>query len=452
MAAFAVLLAASASPSFAASGIEKIQHVVMIMQENRSFDSYFGTYPGANGIPPGVCVPDPLHGGCVRPHHDSNDKNVGGPHGANDSVADINGGKMNGFVARAEAGGACKTSGEPGCTPCPGETQKTCIDVMGYHDAREIPNYWRYAETFALQDNMYEPVASWSLPQHLALVSGWSAVCSSGEPLSCLSTLSPPHQGHEVSGPYAWTDITYLLDKASVSWRYYIFEGNEPDCQSDESIKCKPKKQGAETWGIWNPLPHFTDVQQGGHLGNVQSLSNFYPAVRQQGKCGLANVSWVTPNQNVSEHPPGTVSRGQAYVTTLVNEIMRSPCWGSTAIFLSWDDWGGFYDHVAPPVIDENGYGLRVPGIVISPYARKGLIDHQQLSHDAYLKFIEDLFLNHKRLNPATDGRPDRRPTVRETAPGLGSLEADFNFNQAPQPPLLLSPHPPPGPASRPPG
>jgi hypothetical protein len=105
VAAAAVLLVACPSPSLAARGIEKIQHVVMIMQENRSFDSYFGTYPGANGIPAGVCVPDPLHGGCVHPHHDSNDKSVGGPHGANDSVADINGGKINGFVARAEAGG-----------------------------------------------------------------------------------------------------------------------------------------------------------------------------------------------------------------------------------------------------------------------------------------------------------------------------------------------------------
>ena len=116
------------------------------------------------------------------------------------------------------------------------------------------------------------------------------------------------------------------------------------------------------------------------------------------------------------------LSAGQAYVTTLINSIMRSPCWGSTAIFLSWDDCGGFYDHVRPPNVDENGYGLRVPGLVISPYAKTGYIDHQQLSHDAYLKFIEDDFLGAGRLNPATDGRPDKRPDVREEAPGLGDL------------------------------
>ena len=121
---------------------------------------------------------------------------------------------------------------------------------------------------------------------------------------------------------------------------------------------------------------------------------------------------------------------------------MRSPDWSSTAIFLSWDDWGGFYDHVAPPAVDQNGYGLRVPGIVISPYARPGFIDHQVLSHDAYLKFIEDDFLGGERIDPATDGRPDPRPDVRENSPALGDLTRDFDFNQPPAPPFLLPTHP----------
>jgi len=158
------------------------------------------------------------------------------------------------------------------------------------------------------------------------------------------------------------------------------------------------------------------------------------------------------PSLEVSEHPPSVISTGQAYVTTLINSLMRSPCWDSTAIFLSWDDWGGYYDHVLPPDIDQNGYGLRVPGLVISPYAKAGYIDHQQLSHDAYLKFIEDDFLGGARLDPATDGRPDPRPDVREEAPGLGSIASDFDFEQSPRAPLLLSPHPSPGAASAPPG
>jgi phospholipase C len=117
---------------------------------------------------------------------------------------------------------------------------------------------------------------------------------------------------------------------------------------------------------------------------------------------------------------------------------MRSPNWSSTAIFLAWDDWGGFYDHLAPPRVDGNGYGFRVPALVISPYARKGYIDHQTLSFDAYLTFIENDFLGGQRLDPKTDGRPDRRPDVRETAKSLGNLENDFNFNQKPRPAFLL--------------
>jgi len=132
-------------------------------------------------------------------------------------------------------------------------------------------------------------------------------------------------------------------------------------------------------------------------------------------------VSWITPSQVNSEHPPASVHEGQAWVSNLINHVMRGPDWNSTAIFLSWDDWGGFYDHVVPPIVDGNGYGLRVAGIVISPYAKKGYVDHQTLSHDAYLKFIEDDFLGGARLNPSTDGRPDPRPTVREPLPQLGT-------------------------------
>ncbi len=461
--------AAGASPGVAPAlvGIHHVQHVIVIMQENRSFDSYFGTYPGANGIPAGVCVPDPLHGGCIAPFHDPADKNYGGPHGHGSFVRDLDEGRMDGFVSEAEKGFKCSST-EPTCSPCKEEevAGAQCMDVMGYHDAREIPNYWTYAENYVLQDGMYESKSSWSWPEHLFLVSGWSAMCTNwSDPLSCTGANAPegppspeprPSGEDPYTGPEAislpWTDVTYLLHKHGVSWAYYLFEGSEPDCESDEAVTCAPVKQGPKTPGIWNPLIDFMDVKEDGQLGNVRSLNAFYNAVHETSSCALPKVSWIVPNVAVSEHPAALVSKGQAYVTTLINSIMRSPCWDSSAIFLSWDDWGGFYDHVAPPVIDGQGYGFRVPGLVISPYAKAGYIDHQQLSHDAYLKFIEDDFLEGERLNPTTDGRPDSRPDVREEAPGLGNLLADFNFNQAPRPPLILPPYPAPGPASNPPG
>jgi phospholipase C len=423
--------------------IHKIRHVVVIMQENRSFDSYFGTYPSADGIPmrsgvPTVCVPDPTHGGCQRPYHDPRDVNGGGPHGQNNATADINGGKMDGFIAQAEtARKGCVNPTNPNCS-------NGSVDVMGYHDSREIPNYWAYARNFVLQDHMFESNASWSLPAHLFMVSEWSAHCAvKADPASCSNALQNPGTPPDFKGTsgtppdYAWTDLTYLLHKRQISWGYYVFPGTQPDCD-DDAMTCKSVPQNAKTPGIWNPLPYFDTVAQDGQLGNIRPIHEFYAAARSG---HLPAVSWVDPAGAVSEHPPALVSVGENYVTGLVNALMKGPDWKSTAIFLAWDDWGGFYDHVVPPVVDQNGYGLRVPGIVISPYARHGYVDHQTVSFDAYVKFIEDDFLGGQRIDPRTDGRPDPRPDVRESEAILGDLTADFDFKQKPRSPLILPQH-----------
>jgi phospholipase C len=224
-----------------------------------------------------------------------------------------------------------------------------------------------------------------------------------------------------------------------VSWGYFVKAGTEPDCRNSSAVHCRRFFQSPLTPGIWNPLPNFVDVRRDHQLGDIAPTSTFLTDARTG---HLPSVSWVVPSGKVSEHPPGRVSAGQSYVTRLVNAVMSGPDWKSTAIFLAWDDWGGFYDHVQPPSVDGNGYGFRVPGIVISPYARRGYVDHQTLSFDAYVKFVEDVFLHGQRLDPATDGRPDPRPDVRENAPLLGDLTYDFNFAQKPQPPLLLPVHP----------
>jgi phospholipase C len=441
----------SGRPSASYDGIHKIKHIVIIMQENRSFDSYFGTFPGADGIKmrdgaPIACVPDPHTRSCVRPYHDSHDVNHGSAHSHPYAVADIDNGRMDGFISAAEQRGqACNGPNDPNC---PGGDHS---DVMGYHDGRDIPNYWSYAHGFVLQDRMFEPVSSWSLPSHLYMVSEWSAKCKiPGVALSCTNQSDEPSRPVDrsrrkkrdtlppIQPSYAWTDLTYLLHTHHVSWAYYVFPGTEPDCE-DDAATCAPKMQRADTPGIWNPLPYFTTVKHDHEVSNVQDIAKFYKAAADG---TLPSVAWLAPNGVVSEHPPGRVSAGQSYVTGVINAIMRGPDWQSTAIFVAWDDWGGFYDHVPPPTVDKNGYGLRVPALVISPYAKSNFIDHQTLSFDAYVKFIEDDFLDSARLDPKTDGRPDLRPDVRENATRLGDLRNDFDFDQTPLPPLILPEHP----------
>src|SRR5262245_2628299 len=480
-------------------GIHRIRHVVVIMQENRSFDSYFGTFPGADGLPAKdghfvVCLPDPQRRTCQYPYHNPEQVNGGSQHNEDSARADIDSGHMDGFIATAErpGGRACGM-------PAPICESSAPPDVMGYHDAREIPNYWRWAHDYTLQDHMFEPTASWSLPQHLYMLSGWSAHCTrGGDPMSCVNDdelggfktsqitgsqgpadqkvppealrpvtrclvrhgirrqpygldlrqphepdalalcrhLAPPGEAAQLTryGNYAWTDLTWLLHRQDVSWGYYTHGGLPPE-------------NARETPEIWNPLPSFSTVHRDHQEDNVKNVSEFLSAARA-GK--LPAVSWVVPDEIHSEHAPATPADGERYVTRLIDSVMSGSDWNSTAIFLAWDDWGGFYDHVAPPQVDQNGYGIRVPAIVISPYAKKGHIDHQAFSFDAFNKFIEDDFLGGQRLDPRTDGRPDPRPDVREHASILGDLVRDFNFNRPPSPPDPLPLNPSPGSASHP--
>jgi phospholipase C len=451
---------ASASPAVTPAvppkldGFQNIQHIVFIVQENRSFDQYFGTFPGAKGIPmkdgrPTVCIPDPVLGHCSRPYHDPTLIEEGGPHAQPQALMDIDGGKMDGFVRAIVAGpNGCADSRAP--ADCRNGTDLGPArqpDVMGWHDAREIPNYWTYARRFVLQDHMFASADSWTLPSHLYLVSAWAARCASAyDPMSCRSDLvqkgilDDQRRGNHPA-IYAWTPITYLLTEQHVSWDYYV--GDET-CL-DPIGKCSGS--GASTPPAQNPLPAFTTTHTQHTFDHIQKHADFFAAVKNG---TLPTVSWVMPGGDDSEHPGNgePLTKGQAHVTQVINAIARSPLWYRTAIFLTWDDWGGFYDNVRPPHVDGNGYGIRVPGLLISAWARGGTIDHQTLSFDAYLKLIEDLYLNGQRLNPRTDGRPDSRPTVRENAKILGDLKSEFDFAQQPIAPLVLPLHPNPGPAS----
>ena len=428
-------------------GFGPIQHVFIIFQENRSFDHYFGTFAGADGFPTlpdggfAVCLPL-LDGGCVRPFHDRADVNAGGPHSIPNVIADIGDGGMGGYAIEQQLAGTLGASCD--------QDDPTCLasntagfndhDVMGYHDDREIPNYWSYARSYVLQDHLYQSNASWSLPAHLFLVSEWSASCTwpdggqSPDPSTCVSDIDL-ESGNASDYIYPWTDLTYLLHEAGVSWKNYLVQGTEPDCD-DGAMTCSPIPQLVDVPSIWNVLPNFSTVQDNGQTANVVDIDQFYKDVAAG---TVPNVAWFFPSDEVSEHPPSPVSWGQAYVTGIINAIMQDPVlWQTSVIFLTWDDWGGFYDHIDPPVVDVNGWGIRVPGITISPWVRPGL-DHQQLSHDAYAKFIEDVFLGGRRLDPETDGRPDPRPDVRENNPALGDLRTEFDFTQTPLPTDILT-------------
>jgi phospholipase C len=403
--------AGGGTTSAPAPGLEKIDHFVFIIQENRSFDSYFGTYPGADGIPAGLELPGFL-GRKVASYHDISLTNRGGPHGWDNAMADIDGGLMDGFVKQSW--------GSLAYSPQFDSALGNANDVMGYHDYHEIPNYWDYANLYVLQDRMFESVTSYSLPSHLYILAGQS--------------------GGYVGGPlvptprtYTFPEITELLKNVNIDWKYYVREGRLADTENDALVGMSSEDtQAAHVYTFKNPLPAFPQVRNDPtQWSRLVSTDQFYIDAKA-GK--LPQVSWVIPSDDVSEHPPSSVADGMAYVTGVVNAVMESPDWDHTAIFIAWDDWGGFYDHVVPPKVDQYGLGLRVPALVISPYAKQGHIDHNQASFESWLKLVEERY-----------GLPSL--TARDT--NAYDMRDSFDFKQSPRRGVLLdatpagSPYPP---------
>ncbi len=386
-----------------------LKHFIYIIQENQSFDRYFGTYPGANGIPQGLKLPYKPGGPPeVAPFHL---RHTAIPHDLNHSWqaahTAYDGGKMDGFLwaewpralqyywhnrpvpqpqpalvhpkpltplqrrlmrlrqrafrRMAERGGQFQRHPRRFGPPS-GPPPAWVLNTLSYYDWHEIPNYWEYARRFTLCDNFFSSLMGPSEPNHLYTVAAQSGGMVNN-PL--------PGVANE-PGVYSYKTMAELLQHARVSWRYY-----------DQKIN--PHQHS-----LWNPLPGFIAFQKNPRLmDHLVPLGNFY---RDLAEHRLPEVSWIVPTGEDSEHPPADANQGMWHVTHLINALMRSPYWKDSVIILTWDDFGGFYDHVPPPQVDRYGYGPRVPALIISPYAKPGFICHTYFDFTSPLKLIEDRF------------------------------------------------------------
>jgi phospholipase C len=410
--------AQSRVPPVCPPGLEKIKHFVFIMQENRSFDHYFGTYPGAEGIPTNTCLPDAGGRPCVAPYHNPEDINRGGPHDWDNARADIHDGKMDGFMIESRNSLRAPKAKTGPTKRAELQIANDARDVMGWHDYHEIPNYWNYARRFVLQDHMFEPVSSYSFVAHLYML----AAQSDGFVTPRLSwrNLGWWHGGTPKA--FWFPEITELLCGNKIDWKYYVASGKAPDTD-DAHLVGVPSEQEQRPlkWSHWNPLPRFPKVMNDPEQrSRLVDLHEFY---EDCDKGRLPQVCWVIPSDPVSEHPPSSVGAGMEYVTGLINHVMQSSNWESCAIFLCWDDWGGFYDHLPPPKIDEYGYGMRVPSLILGPYARQGYIDKKPHSFVAWLRLLEERF----GIAPMM-ARDETEDDMREC----------FDFTQTPRQPVIL--------------
>jgi phospholipase C len=322
----------------------QIDHVVFLIQENRSFDSYFGTYPGANGLPANLKVPSAPGGQpTVAPFHFATPLTHDMDHSWDAAHAAMDNGKMDGFISAEKSN-----------------------DTMGYYDGTDLPNYWSYASHFELLDNLFSSLAGPSLPNHLYAVAGQSGGVEN-------NMSEPP------DGGFDFPTMAEELQKANITWKYYDGQANP------------------QAFSLWNPLPGFQNFMSSQELMKHLVHGTQYFQDLRNGT--LPAVSWIVPNGQESEHPPQDIQLGMWYVTDFVNALMKSPYWANTLLVITWDDYGGFYDHVSPPQVDKYGYGPRVPAILISPYITAGTIDHNTYDFTSVLKFIENRF----QLNPLAE-------------------------------------------------
>jgi len=366
-----------------------IEHFIVLMQENHSFDNYFGTYPGANGIPEGVCMPvdplDPNNTDCVQPFHiASGDVEMDDPdHSDATHELQYNDGKLDGFVY------ALNLRNQDGRL------------AMAYYDETDLPYYWNVAENYVLFDNFFSSVHGGSLENHMYWV---AAATGTQEGMDERAALE------------ATPTIFDQLQEKGIAWKFYV-QNYDPEI-TYRTLHLYPANRSSQV--TWVPILNFDRyLDDPEFMSHVVNLDEYYDDLI---KGTLPQVAFMVPS-GPSEHPPSSVRSGQRFVKTLIQALMESPYWSRSAFMWAYDDWGGWYDHVPPPQVDADGYGFRVPALLVSAYAKQGFIDSTLLDYTSMLRFIQDNW--------------GLRPLAERDA-NANSLTNAFDFTQPPRPAQFL--------------
>ncbi len=387
-AALALVVAAllTSAPARPAAGKHhgSIKHVIVIFQENRSFDHYFGTYPFAEGFiaRAGTPIPDNLLGypSSDRYQHNllplrriTDDRTLDLPHDQATMVAEYNQGRMDQFVQRQKTGATREL-------------------VMSYYDYASVPHYWHYAQRYALADHYFSSVMGSSTPAALFVASAQSHVDGNPFPEGDICNEKgkptvPQRDADDIP------NVGTALSAAGVTWGWY--QGGFAECPDPENLGYDAHH---------NPFQYFTETADLEHAGakNQHDLDDFYAALRDG---TLPQVAYLKADRRRNEHPGySSISGGRDFVVRTLNAIMESDAWESTVVILTFDESGGWYDHVPPPQVvlegRERGLAPRVPTLVISPFARSNYISHQIFDHASVVRFIEETFVGpHAHLN-----------------------------------------------------
>jgi phospholipase C len=381
---FAFLLAYFVPPATRAQPATRIEHFIVLMQENHTFDNYFGTYPGADGIPPDACMPDVSD--CVRPFHITGAA-ADLDHSSATFQTQYNNGRMDGFVKALD------------------QRNQNGALAMGYYDETDLPYYWSIARDYVMFDHFFSSVSGGSFLNHvfwIAGASGGNKEGATGSPLKDLPT------------------IFDRLEERGISWKFYV-QNYDPNLTYRTADRYVGNRASQVVWAPVLRLDRFIDDPR--LFSHIVDLDEYFVDLENG---TLPAVSYMVPSGD-SEHPPGRVSAGQHLVVSLLQALVRSDAWSSSAFLWTYDDWGGWYDHVPPPQVDAYGYGFRVPALLVSPYARRGHVEHTVLDFTSILKFIEDNW---------------GLPPLGERDTFAASIAGAFDFSAEPRPARFLTPQP----------